>query len=119
MATKAEAQQRAAEMMKIVPVGQAVDANIDARLGEAYDEVYARLQLEGLAIWLSTEAMPDEVVPYFVALMAENKMGQIPVSEKTAAEILRRTGPDGEVAMGMIRKFLNTSYEDNEPITDY
>lgn len=119
MTTKAEAQQRAAEMLKVVAIGQGVDSQIDTRLGEAYDEVYARLQMEGLAVWLSSAAMPDEITPHFVALMAENKMGQIPVSEKTMAEILRRTGNDGEIAIGMIRKYVNSAYEDNEPITDY
>jgi len=117
--TKTEAKQRAAELLKIVPIGQSMESQDDTRMGEAYDEIYAKLQINGTAIWASSGSMPDEVVDDFVHLMADNKINLYPVSDNLYAKIKSRVGKDGIDSLNNIRRQLGDVYEDLSPPTDF
>ena len=119
MTSKTEAKQLAGELLKIVPIGQAMQSQHDTRMGEAYDEVYGSLQVKGLAVWDSTAEMPDEITPFFVTLMAHNKMDQYSVSDKLHGRILFKAGEDGEKAIGNIRNLVNGSYISEDDETDW
>jgi len=119
MATKAEANQLAGELLRLVPIGQALQSQHDTRMGEAYDEVYAQLQVKGLAIWDSTGEMPDEITPFFVVLMAHNKLDLVGVSTELYQRILFKAGSDGEKATDNIRNLVNPSYTSDDEQTDY
>ena len=119
MATKAEAQQPAGETLKLVPIGQAMQSHHSVRLGESYDEVYAILQVKSLAIWDSTAEMPDEITPYFVTLMAHNKMDLIGVSATVYQRILFKAGDEGEKAITSIRTLVNNAFVNNQDVEDY
>ena len=117
--TKTEAKQRAAELLKIVPVGQSMESQDDTRMGEAYDEIYAKLQINGTAIWSSAGSMPDEVVNDFVYLMADNKIDLYPTSDSLYSRIKNKVGPDGITALNSIRRQLGDVYEDLSRPVDY
>jgi hypothetical protein len=119
MTSRTEAKQLAGERLKIVPIGQPMQAQHDTRMGEAYDEVYAQLQVKGLAVWDSTGEMPDELSPYFVTLMAQNKMEIYTVSDPLYQRITFKAGPDGEKAIGNIRNLVNGSYISEDEQTDF
>ena len=119
MTSKTEAKQLAAELLKIVPIGQAMQSQHDTRMGEAYDEVYGALQVKQLAIWDSTGEMPDEISPHFVTLMAHNKMDMYKVSDSLYQRILFRAGDEGEKAIGNIRYLVNGSYISEDMETDF
>lgn len=119
MATKAEAKQLAGEMLRLVPINQSMQSHHDTRMGEAYDEVYAQLQVKGLAIWESTAEMPDEITPFFIVLMAYNKMDVVGVSDTLYQRILFKSGDEGEKAIGAIRNQVVASYTTEDHPTDY
>ena len=119
MATKAEAKQLCAEELRLVPVGQAMQSHHDTRMGEAYDQVYAALQVKRLAVWDATASMPDEIVPHFVALMADNKKDIVGVSDAIYQRILFRVGSNGEKAFDNIRNLINPSFQTQDRQTDY
>ena len=110
--TKAQAKQRAAELLKIVPINQSMENQDDVRMGEAYDNIYAKLQINATAIWDDTGSMPSEVETDFVYLMADDKIDLYPVSDNLYARIKNRVGPDGITALNSIRRQLGDVYED-------
>ena len=119
MASKAEAKLRAGELLKVTPIGVALEEPVSTRLGEAYDEVYARLQILGLAIWASSAEMPDEITPHFVALMAHNKMDALGTSAARYQRILIKVGDNGEKAIDNIRELVYQTFVDESEPEDY
>lgn len=121
MASKAETKQLAGELLRLVPIGQSLQSQHDARMGEAYDEVYARLDTLGLPVWDTSAEMPDEITPYFVGMMALNKIPIYPVSDKLYQRILILVGDDGEKAISTIRSLMSAPYcpDENSDPTDY
>jgi hypothetical protein len=117
--TKTDAKQRAAELLKIVPIGQGMENQDDVRMDSAYDEIYAKLQINGTAVWDSTGTMPDEVDSDFIYLMADSQIDLYPVSDNLYARIKNRVGPDGITALNSIRRQLGDIYEDLDRPTDY
>ena len=103
MTTKAEAVQLTAEFMRIVPVGQGLQSQHDARIQDSYDWTYSRLENRGLAVWASTGSMPTEVTPHFVALMALRASEYHGVSQEVYQKILLKAGGDGSEAERQIR----------------
>ena len=105
MATTAEVIDRAANDLGLLRLGQTLQSQDNTRISAAYDEVYAMLVNEGLAIWASTADVPDALVPHVAALMADNCINTYGVSKerfqriKTASvpamrEIRKLTAPD-------------------------
>lgn len=119
MASKDEAQQLAAELLGIIAIGQSIESPHDTRMEEAYNEVYAELQVLALPVWATTEEMPDEVTPHFVGLMAHNKLNLYSVSDSRYQRIINQTGANGERAKSNIKSLLRDSYEDLNEATDY
>jgi hypothetical protein len=118
--TKAEMAQRAAEDgLGIARLGQAIQNQDKVRLEQAYDEVYADLQSEGIAAWASTASVPNEYVPHMANLMAHNCMGTYKLSNDRAQRLLMKTGSDGNLAKREIRKLLRPSHEFTDEVTDY
>lgn len=119
MTTKAEAVQLAAEFMRIVPVGQALQSQHDARIQDSYDWTYSKLQNRGLAVWSDTGAMPTEVTPHFVALMSLRASEYEGVSPEVYQKILLKAGANGEVAESEIRSLIRPSYESIDLPNDF
>lgn len=119
MTTRAESVQLAAEFMRVVPVGQALRSEHDARLKNAYDWVYNRLENLGLAGWASTGSMPTEITPYFVGLMALNASNYFGVSADIYQKILLVAGANGVNGEKEIRLLIKPSYESIDQPTDY
>ena len=121
MASKAETKQLAAELLKITVIGQSFQSQHDVRLGEAYDEVYARLNTLGLPVWDKSAEMPNEITPHFVALMAWNKIDLYRVSNSLYQRILNKVGDDGAKAISSIRALMSAPYSpsENTDPTDY
>jgi hypothetical protein len=82
MATVAETRHKAGRMLGIVAYGQALPANHDLLLTEAYTQIYNSLKAEGNAIWASTGAVPDGVMPHVAAMMALQVAPDIGVSSE-------------------------------------
>ena len=119
MTTKAEAVQLAAEFMRIVPVGQSLQSQHDARIKDAYDWTYSKLENRGLAVWASTGAMPTEVTPHFVALMSLRASEYEGVSPEVYQKIILKAGPNGETAESEIRSLVRPDYESIDLPTDF
>jgi len=119
VASKTEAKQRAGEILRLTAIGQSLESQNDTRMGEAYDEVYARLEILGLTSWDTDEEMPDEVTPNFLWLMAHNKMDLIGVSTELRNRIISHTGIDGEAAIREIRGLVRSTYASQSEPEDF
>ena len=107
--TLAEIKKRTAYMLGILRIGQALDADKDARIESAYNETYAQLNTEGINTWGAT--IPDEVVPHVVSIMALNCCDDYGVSPARYQRIVAKAN----VALREIRKHTTPDYE---PLTD-
>ena len=72
MVTKAEIRDRAAQEIGILQIGQSLEETDKVRIEQGYDEVYADLKRNNLNFWSSTGDIPNQFVPYVVALIADN-----------------------------------------------
>lgn len=115
MATKAEVKQRALQLLGVLVMGQSAQEQHDARIETAYTEVYADLKDEGLATWSVSGAIPDDVSPHLVSLMAFNAADEIGVSDVRYQRIVGRSVP----AKREIRKLTTPDYESLEEPDDY
>jgi len=104
--TKAELRDRVANDLGILRLNQSLDAQDQTRIEDAYDEVYAELKTEGIAAWPKAGSVPDEFVPYMVALVADNCLA----TYKTSPEIFQRIKDRSVTALREIRKFRNFQY---------
>lgn len=120
MATKAEIRNRVANDLGILPLNQSLQNEHKVRIEAGYDEVYARLVKQGLAQWASTAAVPSEIVPYMVTLVADNCLKTYAVSVETYQRIKLDAGQNGETAIDNIRELIATDYAlpDDNP-TDF
>lgn len=119
MATKAEIRQRVGEELAIVPVGQALESQDQARIDATYDETYERLKHKGLATWASDAEVPTELVPYVCAMMQEKLTTAYSVPETRLVRIKSEAGPNGEAALANISELVVPEYEDTQPATDF
>ncbi len=119
MANKAAMILRAANWLGLRRLNQALAAEHNVRIGEAYDEVYAQLKQEGLANWATNGSVPDELVPSVAALMADNCLDSYGVSEERFARIKAAVGDDGEMAKLKIRSFVNNAFTSQDEAVDY
>lgn len=111
--TKAEIIKRAAYLLGILRIGQALPADKNLRLDEAYEEVYDQLNSENIAIW-DTE-VPDRIVPHVVALMALNACDDFGVSPARYQRIVGKAN----VALREIRKHTQPEYVSNDDPEDF
>jgi hypothetical protein len=115
MATVAETKHKAGRMLGVVRMLQALKAEHDALLQEAYDQAYADLDEEGYATWASTGEVPDAVMPHLAALMAFSVCTDLGVSAERYQAILAQRN----VAMPNIRRLTTPAHESVDEPTDY
>ena len=71
--TKNEIRDRvASDYLGILELGQSLEHKDSVRILQGIDEVYEYLKTKGLATWASTGSVPDDLVPFFNSLVANN-----------------------------------------------
>lgn len=110
---KANVIKRAGNLLGILRIGQALPADKNLRLEQAYDEVYDQLNSENIAIW--DAEVPDRVVPHVVALMALNACDDVGVSPARYQRIVGKAN----VALREIRKQAQPEYVSNDDPEDF
>lgn len=111
MATKAEVRQRVGEDLSLIPVGGTLESQDQTRIDATFDEVYARLKQQGLAVWASTADVPAEVVPYYVQMMLQKLTLTYSVPAERYQRIQGEAGPDGASALMKIADLITPAYE--------
>lgn len=119
MATKSEVRDTAAGMLGRRRIGQAIAADLTARLDQSYRYVYEDLKDDDLAIWASDEDIPDKVAPLVSALMALDASNDVGISNERYQRILIKTGPDGERAKQKIRRKVTPDWESLDDVEDF
>lgn len=119
MATKAEVQQRVGEDLGVVPVGQSLEAQDEARIAAAYQEAYEQLKEKGLASWAYTGSVPVKLVPYFCLLIEEKLLVSYSVPESRFLRIKTSAGENGGIALGKLAEYTVQEYEPIDEPQDY
>jgi len=113
--TKAEMRDMAGEELGVKRLHQPMQSQDAARITKSFDQVYAQLKKDGLAIWASTGSAPDEVVPHIVFLIAEGCLGVYGVSNERYNRIVMGANK----ARREIPKMVKPDYESQDNATDY
>lgn len=119
MATKAVIRQRVGEDLALVPIGQDLESQDQARIDQTYDEVYELLKDRGLATWPSTAEVPTKVVPHFVLLMEEKLLNSYGVPDSRYQRIKADAGPDGSLALTALAEAIVPPYVSNTSASDF
>lgn len=106
MSTKAQVRQQVGEDLGLVPIGQDLESQDQARIDTAYTQTYERLKEEGLAAWASAGPIPDRLVPYLCLLMEQRLLVSYSVPESRFIRINTEAGPDGETAMKKLARLI-------------
>lgn len=116
MATPAQVRQRVGEDLGLVPVGQDLESQDQARIDATYTEVYEYLKEKGLASWASTGDVPDRVVPYLALLMEVKLLVSYSVPDTRYVRITTDAGPNGMLALQKLAEMTVQEYDatDNE-----
>ncbi len=115
MATIAEVRDRAANDLGMLRLGQSLQSQDSTRITTAYNEVYQQLKTDGLATWTSTGAIPTELVPHVVAMVAENCLNTYGVS----AERYQRIKLAVAAAEKQLPRLINNSGISEDAAVDY
>lgn len=110
---------RAANECGVLRLGQSLQTNDQTRFQSGYDEVHADLETEGLATFSSTAAIPNNLAPWVVWLVAQNCAGTYGVSGERYNRILLHSGPNGERGKREIRKLIQPPHSSEDPAVDY
>ena len=114
--TKNEIRDRVAtDYLGILQLGQSLQSQDDVRILQGYDEVYEYLKKKGLASWASTASVPDDIVPYMVALVAKNCSTTYRLSTERSALLLN----DASTAEAKIRELITTDEILADPPRNY
>jgi len=119
MATKAEVRQRVGEDLGLVPIGQALEAQDQARIDACYTEMYERLKTLGVAAWAAAGPVPNKLVPSFCLLMASHLLTSYSVPESRYVRISNDAGPDGSLALNTLAGLAVDEYESNNDHSDF
>jgi len=119
MATKAEVRQRVGEDLGLVPVGQTLEAQDQARIDAAIAEAYERLKDKGLASWASTGDIPARFVPSFCLLVEQRLLVSYSVPESRFIRITNEAGPDGGMAIATLASIAVPEYESHNEVADF
>lgn len=119
MATKQEIRQMVGEDLSIVPIGQDLEAQDQAKIDTVYDQVYLRLKRKGLASWASTDEVPDELVPYFSLMIKEKLLTAYSVPDTRYNRIMLEAGPDGTTAMLKLAELSTPEYESTDTESNF
>lgn len=120
MSTKTLVKDRALERLGVKIRGQSAQAKDTDRIEEAYTEVYAKLKTLDLAIWAETgAAIPDEIVPHLVLLMALNAADDFGISTARYSRIISQTGINGDSSIRELKAVVTPKYESTDEPSDY
>jgi hypothetical protein len=119
MATKAEVRQRVGEDLGLVPVGQILEAQDQARIDACYTEMYERLKDKGIATWPAAGPVPNKLVPSFCLLMASHLLTSFSVPESRYVRITNDAGPGGSLALNTLASASVPEYISHTDTTDY
>lgn len=114
MSTKAEMVQRVGEDLALVPIGQTLEPQDDARITATFSEVYEKLKEKGLATFASTADVPTKLVPYFALLMEEKLLTSYSVPDTRYQRIKQDAGPDGKTALASIAELAIPEYDSTD-----
>lgn len=116
--TANDVRDRAAQELGILRVGQSLQAQDATRIAQAYTEVYADLETDQLAAFLST-SVPDEVAYHVIMMVAHNCMGAYGISDARYARIMGHCGINNEAAKREIRKVIQPWFASQDGVSDY
>lgn len=102
-------------MLGLIPVGQAARDPDRVQVEDYYTRIYADLLSGGLATWVSTGPVPDEVAPHVAALMALQGTETYGVSPARYQRIIGKAS----VARREIRRLVRPRHEGLTDPTDY
>lgn len=119
MSTKAEVRQQVGEDLGIVPIGQDLEAQDQARIDAAYLQVYERLKEKGLAAWPVAGPVPDRMVPYFCLLMEQKLLTSYSVPESRFVRISNEAGTNGKMALLDLAELIVQEHESTDDPTDF
>lgn len=109
---------RAASVAGLLRPGQSLQSQDATRIEQAYAEVYADLEVDQLASFLST-SVPDEVAPHVVMMVAHNFAEEYGISDARYQRILTHCGRDNDLVKREIRKVINPWYASQDGVSDY
>jgi acetyl-CoA acetyltransferase len=114
--TRAEIANRALRRAGRLAYGQTAESTLSNAALQAYDEVYDYLERLGIVDWGSTASVPNEYVPWVVAMTAYNKADEWGISNERFARIAQ----DANAAEREIRRLFNDYYTTTEvKVKDY
>lgn len=119
MATKAEIRQRVGEDLALVPIGQDLENQDQARIDAAIEEIYGRLKEKGLATWASTAEVPTKLVPYFCTLVEQKLLTSYSVPDGRYQRIMTDAGQNGETAIANLAELATPEYETIDSDADF
>lgn len=119
MATKAEVRQRVGEELGLVPIGQDLESQDQARIDATFDEQYERIKEKGLAAWPAAGPVPTRMVPYFCLLMEEKLLTSYSVPESRNLRIKQDAGDNGELALRRLAEMIVQEHESLDDVTDF
>lgn len=119
MATMAEIRQRVGEDLGLVPIGQDLESQDQARIDATYMEMYDFLQEKGLASWAASGSVPTRVVPYFCLLMEQKLLTSYSVPDNRYVRINTEGGPNGMNALAKIAEMTVQEYESIDDPRDF
>lgn len=108
--TRAEIANRALREAGILAYGQTATSNLTDAALQGYDEVYANLEELGIVDWGSTASVPNQYVPWVVALVAFNKANEWGISNDRYTRIAQVAS----VAERSIRRVFEQGYTSTE-----
>lgn len=117
--TPEEVRQQVGEDLGLVPIGQSLESQDQARIDAAYDQVYDRLKEKGLAAWAPTGNIPDRYVPYLCLLIEQKLLISYSIPESRYVRISTEAGADGGEAMKQIASLVVQEYESTDSVADY
>ncbi len=114
--TRAEIANRALRRAGRLAYGQTATSELSNSALQGYDEIYDYLERLGIVDWGSTASVPNEYVPWVVALTAYNKADEWGISTDRYARIAQ----DANAAEREIRRLFNDYYTSTEVrVSDY
>ena len=115
MATVAAVHDATMNLLGVLPIGGTIAAKDTTRMTRAYNEVYADLKKESLAIWASAGVVPDDFVPHLTSLMAVNAMDDYAVPAERYQRIVNKS----KIAKREMRRLAIPDYESLDNPVDY